>query len=53
MLESGARPTTPPSGVAVATYAIEANGVIDLMTPDGERAKDSNFRTDGDRKSVV
>jgi len=47
MLESGARVTTPPSGVAVATYAIEALGVVDFMTPDGERAKDSNFRTDG------
>ncbi len=47
MLENGARVTTPPSGFAVATYPIEANGVIDLMTPDGERPKDSNFRTSG------
>lgn len=47
MLESGARLTTPPSGVAVAAYAVEANGVIDFMTPDGERPKDSNFRTQG------
>lgn len=47
MLESGARVNTPPSGVGIATYAIEALGVIDFMTPDGERPKDSNFRTDG------
>lgn len=47
MLESGARVVTPPTAAAVATYAIEANGVIDLMTPDGERPKDSNFRTQG------
>lgn len=47
MLETGARVTTPPSGFAIATYAVEANGVIDLMTPDGERPKDSNFRTSG------
>lgn len=47
MLESGARVTTPPTAATVATYPIEANGVIDLMTPDGERPKDSNFRTQG------
>lgn len=47
MLEAGARPTTPPSGVAVAAYAVEANGVIDFLTPDGERPKDSNFRSSG------
>jgi len=47
MLETGARVTTPPTAATVATYAIEANGVIDLMTPDGERPKDSNFRTSG------
>lgn len=47
MLEQGARVTTPPTAAAVATYPFEANGVIDLMTPDGERPKDSNFRTDG------
>lgn len=44
---SGARATTPPSAVAAATYAIEANGVVDFFTPDGFRPKDSNFRTDG------
>lgn len=47
MLENSARVLTPPSGFVVASYAVEANGVIDLMTPDGERPKDSNFRTDG------
>ncbi len=47
MLETGARVTTPPTAAAVATYQVEANGVIDLMTPDGERPKDSNFRTSG------
>lgn len=38
---------TPPSAASIATYNIEALGVIDLNTPDGERAKDSNFRTSG------
>lgn len=47
MRETGARVVTPPTGFGVATYSVEANGVIDLMTPDGERPKDSNFRTDG------
>lgn len=47
MLESGARVLTPPTAATAASYPFEANGVIDLMTPDGERAKDSNFRTDG------
>ena len=47
MLEQGARVTTPPTGTAIAAYAIEANGVIDMATMDGERPKDSNFRTDG------
>ena len=42
---SGARATTPPSGVAVATYAVEAIGVVDFMTEDGAKVKDSNFRT--------
>lgn len=47
MLEVGSRVTTPPTAATAAAYAIEANGIIDLMTPDGERPKDSNFRTDG------
>lgn len=47
MLAAGARVTTAPTAAAIASYPFEANGVIDLMTPDGERPKDSNFRTDG------
>lgn len=43
--QSGARATTPASGFVVATYQVEANGIIDFQTPDGERPKDSNFRT--------
>ncbi len=43
--ESGARATTPPSGIGIATYAVEAIGVIDFATIDGLRPKDSNFRT--------
>ena len=45
LTQSGARATTPPSGVAVATYAVEAIGVIDFATINGVRPKDSNFRT--------
>lgn len=45
LIESGARAVTPPSGVAVATYAVEAIGTIDLATVDGGRPKDSNLRT--------
>ena len=45
MLESGSRYTTPPSAVGVATYQVEANGCIDFQTVDGERPKDTNFRT--------
>lgn len=42
---SGARATTAPSSPNIATYAVEAIGVIDFMTVDGARVKDSNFRT--------
>lgn len=42
---SGARATTPPSSPNVGTYAVEAIGVVDFMTVDGARVKDSNFRT--------
>jgi hypothetical protein len=42
---SGARATTPPTSPNVATYAVEAIGVVDFMTEDGARVKDSNFRT--------
>ncbi|CAB4850614.1 MAG: hypothetical protein F2774_06735 [Actinobacteria bacterium] len=45
LTQSGARATTPPSGVAVATYSTEAIGVIDFMNVDGVRPKDSNFRS--------
>lgn len=45
--DENARAITPPSGVAVATYAVEAQGVIDFCTPDGVRPKDSNFRSIG------
>lgn len=45
--ESGARATTPPSGVAVATYAVEAIAAIDFMNTRGVRSKDSNFRSYG------
>lgn len=47
LLESGARATTPPSGVAIAAYAVEAIATIDFATVDGVRSKDSNFRTSG------
>jgi hypothetical protein len=43
--DNGARAITPPSGVAIATYAVEALGSIDLMMVDGIRPKDTNFRT--------
>lgn len=45
LTQSGARATTPPSGTAIATYQVEAIGVIDFATVDGMRPKDSNFRT--------
>ena len=45
--QSGSRSVTPPTAAAIASYSVEANGVIDLQTVDGERSKDSNFRTDG------
>lgn len=45
--ESGARATTPPSAATIATYAVEAIGVVDLATIDGLRPKDSNFRSYG------
>lgn len=45
--DEGARAITPPSGIAIATYAVEALGIIDFCTPDGVRPKDSNFRSFG------
>lgn len=46
-LQSGARITTPPSGVAIATYTVEALGSIDMLLLDGARPKDTNFRSIG------
>jgi hypothetical protein len=45
LLSAGARATTPPTSPNIATYAVEAIGVVDFMTEDGARPKDSNFRT--------
>lgn len=45
--QSGARATMPPSAATIATYQVEANGIIDFMTVDGLRPKDSNFRSSG------
>ena len=46
-ISQGARAVTPPSGVAIATYQVEANGTIDLMSQGAVRPKDSNFRSAG------
>lgn len=35
---------TPPSGFAIANYAVEATGVVDFASIDCVRPKDSNFR---------
>ena len=45
LTQSGARAVTPISSTAIATYAVEAIGVVDFMVEDGSRPKDSNFRT--------
>lgn len=45
--DPSARATTPPSGVAVATYAVEALMFIDFATIDTIKPKDSNFRAYG------
>lgn len=45
--QSGARATTPPSGAGIATYQVEAIGIVDFMSADGVRSKDSNFRSSG------
>lgn len=47
IVEQGGRAITPPTAASVATYAVEAIGVIDFATVDGVRPKDSNFRTAG------
>lgn len=47
MTGSGGRAATPPSSPNIATYAVEAIGVIDCQNYDGIRPKDSNFRSRG------
>lgn len=47
IIQSGARATTPPTAATAATYAVEANGIIDQQFYRGMRPKDSNFRSDG------
>lgn len=47
LTSNGGRAVTPPSGVAIATYAVEAIGAVDFMTQDSVRPKDSNFRSSG------
>lgn len=47
LTQSGARATTPPTAAGIASYAVEAIGAVDLMTVDGARPKDSNFRSSG------
>lgn len=45
--QNGARAVTPPTSAAVATYAVEAIGIIDQATIGAVRPKDSNFRSSG------
>lgn len=40
-------PAVPPTAASAAAYAVEATGVINFNTPDGERPKDSNLATVG------
>lgn len=47
LLQNGARVLTAPSSAALGTYPIEGIGVVDLMTQDSVRPKDSNFRSSG------
>jgi hypothetical protein len=47
LLQSGARAATPPTSPNIATYAVEANGIIDFQHFQGIRPKDSNFRSRG------
>lgn len=47
MTDYNGRACTPPSGVAVATYQVEAIGCIDMAALDAVRPKDSNFRSAG------
>lgn len=43
--DNGGRATTPPSGFAIASYNVEATGLVDFMTPDSIHPKDSNYRS--------
>jgi hypothetical protein len=43
----GSRAVTPPSAAGIAVYDFEALAVLDMQTVDGERPKDSNFRSAG------
>lgn len=43
LLQNGARAVTPPSGVAVATYQVEAIAAVDMASMGAVRPKDSNF----------
>lgn len=45
--DENARATTPPSGVAIAAYAVEAHAVFDFIQPDAARPKDTAFRSRG------
>jgi hypothetical protein len=47
LLQNGARVLTAPTSAATGTYPIEGIGVVDLMTQDSVRPKDSNFRSSG------
>lgn len=47
LTDANARATTPASGVAIATYQVEAVGMVDFAFTEGERPKDSNLRTSG------
>ena len=47
LLQSGARVLTAPSASTNGTYSVEGIGVVDLMTQDSVRPKDSNFRSSG------
>jgi hypothetical protein len=47
LVEANSGVTTPPTAATIATYNVEAIGVIDQMLVDCVRPKDTNFRTSG------
>lgn len=47
LAQSGARAVTPPTAASIASYNVEALGVIDFATIKGVRPKDSAFRSGG------